>query len=113
MNRPVIPASRPEEDTPAPGPQRYSPEWLNALNDAQRQSPEIKEFSRCMHETGGKHVIWLFWHYQEKSLWTPPLALSRQGSMFFLDCGRGPFAVTAGHVYERYLADSQTCRVGG
>lgn len=27
--------------------------------------------------------------------------------MFFLDCGRGPFAVTADHVYEKYLEDSE------
>jgi hypothetical protein len=107
----MIPATLPEAGTPAAAPQPYSPEWLNAPNDAQRQSPDIKEFSRRMHDS--EHVTWLVWHYQEKGLWTPPLALWRQGSMFFLDCGRGPFAVTAGHVYEQYLEDSQRRHIGG
>jgi hypothetical protein len=66
----MIPATLPEAGTPAAAPQPYSPEWLNALNDAQRQSPEIKEFSRRMHDSGGEHVTWLVWHYQEKGLWT-------------------------------------------
>jgi hypothetical protein len=113
MNRPIIRTILPKDDTPSASPQPYSPEWLNALNDAQRQSSEIKEFSRRMHESGGKHVTWLFWHYQERDLWTPPLALSRQGSIFFLDCGRGPFAVTAGHVYDMYLEDFQRRHVRG
>ena len=103
MNRTIIPTTLPQDDRPAADPQPYSPEWLNALNDAQRQSPEIKEFSRRMHDSGAKHVTWLFWHYQERDLWTPLFALSHHGSMFFLDCGRGPFAVTAGHVYDAYL----------
>ena len=77
-----------------------SPEWLNALNDVQRQSPEIKEFSRRMHDSGAKHVTWLFWHYHERDLWTPLFALQHHGFMFFLDCGRGPFAVTAGHEHD-------------
>jgi hypothetical protein len=113
MNRLIIPTTLPQNNTPAAGPQPYSPKWLNALNDAQRQSSEIKEFSRRMHDGGGKHVTWLFWHYQEKSLWTPPFGLSRQGSIFFLDCGRGPFAVTAGHVYDAYLEDVQKRHVRG
>jgi hypothetical protein len=37
--------------------------------------------------------------------------LPRQGSMFFLDCGRGPFAVTAGHVFERFVEDRAQYRV--
>jgi len=113
MNRPIIPAALPEEHTPASPPQPYSPAWLNALNDTQRQSPEIREFSRSLHDSGGEHVTWLVWHYQEKTLWTPPMALWQQGSVFFLDCGRGPFAVTAGHVYEQFLKDCQTRRIGG
>ena len=96
MNRPIIPVTLPEAGTPAAALQPYSPQGLNALNDAQRQSPEIKEFSRCMHNSGGEHVTWLLWHYRETNLWTPPFALQRQGSMFFLDCGRGPFAVQPG-----------------
>jgi hypothetical protein len=113
MTRPIIPATLPEDKTPAAAPQPYRPEWLNALNDAQRQSPEVKEFSQRMHDSGGEHVTWLVWHYQEKKLWTPRFALWQQASMFFLDCGRGPFAVTAGHVYEQFLEDSHTRYIGG
>src|SRR5262245_4898571 len=104
MNQPIIPAILPENAVPADGPQPYSPEWLDGLSDAERQSPRVKEFYQRMHESAGMHVTWLVWSYQPKSqLWTPPLSLLRQGSIFFLDCGRGPFAVTAGHVYERYI----------
>jgi hypothetical protein len=113
MIRPIEPATLPGNSTPAAAPQPYTPEWLNALDDAQRQSPEFKEFSRRMHESGGEHVTWLLWNYQVKGLLTPPFALLQQGSMFFLDCGRGPFAVTAGHVYEQFLEDSQQRRIGG
>ena len=103
MSRTIIPTTLPQDGRPAADPQPYSPEWLNALNDAQRQSPEIKEFSRRMHDSAANHVTWLFWHYQARELSTPLFALSDNGSMFFLDCGRGPFAVTAGHVYDTYL----------
>jgi len=64
-----------------------------------------------MHDSGARYVTRLFWHYQDKSLWTPPFALAQHASMFFLDCGRGPFAVTAGHVYETYLECRQRRRV--
>jgi hypothetical protein len=89
MCGPIIPVTLAREgDAPVAPSQAYSPEWLNALTDAERQSPEIKEFSKRMHDSGGEHVTWLFWHYQERGLWTPPFALAHHGSMFFLDCGR-------------------------
>lgn len=113
MSRTIIPTTLPQDGRPAADPQPYSPEWLNALSDAQRQSPEIKEFSRRMHDSGAEHVTWLFWHYQERDLWTPLYALSHNGSMFFLDCGRGPFAVTAGHLYEAYLEHVRERQVRG
>jgi hypothetical protein len=103
MSQPIVPTTLPRDAVPITAPQPFGPEWLNALNDAERQSPEIKEFSRRMHDSGGEHVTWLFWHYQDRGLWTPPFALAHHGSMFFLDCGRGPFAVTAGHVFNAYL----------
>ena len=102
MSRTIIPRTLPQNDRSTADPEPYGPELLNALSDAQRQSPEIKEFSRRMHDSGAKRVTWLFWHYQKRDLWTPLYALSHNGSMFFLDCGRGPFAVTAAHVYETY-----------
>jgi hypothetical protein len=40
-------------------PKKLGPDWLNALNDAHRQSPEIKEFSRRLHDSGGEHVTWV------------------------------------------------------
>lgn len=41
----------------------------------------------------------------------------RNGSIFFLDCGEGPFAVTANHVYEKYLLGKREdpeimCQIG-
>jgi hypothetical protein len=33
--------------------------------------------------------------------------------MFFLDCGRGPFAVTAGHVFGQFVRDREERRVRG
>jgi hypothetical protein len=89
----------------------YSPEWLNALTDAERQSVAASDFSRSMHSSGGEHVAWLLWSTQENAKPTP-LAY-RQGSMFFLDCGRGPFAVTAGHVFEQFVKDRAELRVKG
>ena len=41
------------------------------------------------------------------------MALWQQGSVFFLDCGRGPFAVTAGHVFEQFVEDRARRRVRG
>jgi hypothetical protein len=81
----------------------YSPEWLNAQTDAEKQSVAVSEFSRSMHNRGGEHVAWLLWSVQEKAKPTP--LQYRQGSMFFLDCGSGPFAVTAGHVFEQFVED--------
>jgi hypothetical protein len=111
MSSLIIPTTLAEHRSPATPTQPYSPEWLNALSEKEKQSREIKEFSRRMHDSGGEHVTWLLWHYQERHLWTP--LLWRQGSMFFLDCGRGPFAVTAGHVFEQFVEDRAQRRVRG
>lgn len=38
------------------------------------------------------------------------------GTAFFLDCGTGPFGVTAGHVYEEFendAPDGARCQIGG
>jgi hypothetical protein len=101
----------PEELAPAAPPQPYTPEFLDALTEEQRQSPELKEFYQRIHNTGAEHVSWLFWRYESKSLKTP--LLPAQGSIFFLDCGRGPFAVTAGHVFEGFLEHRSAYRVRG
>src|ERR1700712_2849756 len=98
MPTPIILARQPERLEPTEALQPFTPDWLNGLSNADRQSPEMQEFSRRMHDAGAEHVNWLMWRYQSKVIETP--LLPRQGSMFFLDCGRGPFAVTAGHVFE-------------
>jgi len=67
------------------------------------------EFHRRMLDSGADHVTWFMWRYQSKTIETP--LLPRQGSMFFLDCGREPFAVTAGHVFEQFVEDRRLRRV--
>ncbi|HEX9587540.1 MAG TPA: hypothetical protein VGA15_07325 [Bradyrhizobium sp.] len=71
----------------------------------------MQEFYRRMLDSGSEYVAWFVWRYQSKVMRTP--LLPRQGSMFFLDCGRGPFAVTAGHVFERFIKDRAQYRVRG
>lgn len=93
------------------GPVPYSPDWLNALNDAEKQSLPVRNFSRSLHDDGCAHIAWLLWSTQARERSTP--LEYRQGSIFFLDCGRGPFAVTAGHVFEQFTADRAARRVRG
>jgi hypothetical protein len=89
----------------------YSPDWLNALSDTEKQSLPVRNFSRSLHDHGCAHVAWLLWSTQEREKPTP--LEYRQGSMFFLDCGKGPFAVTAGHVFEQFVSDRALRRVRG
>jgi hypothetical protein len=49
----------------------YSPDWLNALSEAERQSLSVRNFSRALHDDGGAHVAWLLWSVQEKDRPTP------------------------------------------
>jgi hypothetical protein len=98
----IIPTS-PGQRSPSEAPQPFTPEWLNGLSEAERKSPEMQEFSRRMHDSASGYIALLIWRYQSKVLETP--LLPRQGSVFFLDCGRGPFAVTAGHVFEQFVED--------
>jgi hypothetical protein len=111
MEKPVLVPSLPEDVAPAAAPQPYTPEQLNSLTEEQRQSPEFKEFYRRMHNSGAEYVTWLFWRYQSRLIETP--LLPSQGSMFFLDCGRGPFAVTAGHVFDTFVEHCGKYRVRG
>jgi hypothetical protein len=87
----------------------FTPERLNAMSMAERTSAAVKAFSLRRHNDAAEHVLWWLWRTQEKHALA---ALQpRQGSMFFLDCGRGPFAVTAAHVFDEFLGDRQTHRV--
>nr|WP_210345462.1 hypothetical protein [Bradyrhizobium diazoefficiens] len=102
MTRLIIPTPL-EHLAPSEAPQPFTPEWLNGLSEEGRKSSEMLEFHRRMLDSGAEHVTCLVWRYQSKTIETPLLA--RQGSMFFLDCGRGPFAVSAGHVFEQFVED--------
>jgi hypothetical protein len=92
---------------PAP----YTPEWLNSLADEEKKAIVGGEFGRRMHDSGGSRVTWLYWRGAPRILRAPPI--ERNGSAIILDCGRGLFAVTAGHVLEQWLADrNKTQRIG-
>jgi hypothetical protein len=99
----------PENACECQGPQPFTPQWLNGLSEAEKKSPETQEFSRRMHDSGAEHITWLMWRYQSRIIETQ--LLPRQGSIFFLDCGRGPFAVTAGHVFKQFVEDRQRQQV--
>lgn len=94
----------------------FTPERLNAMSMEERMSDGMRAFQRRRHDDGAAYVTWWLWRTHEKHLLTS--LKPAQGSMFFLDCGRGPFAVTAPHVYEEgYLKDLderrvRTCQIG-
>jgi len=56
-----------------------------------------------MHDDGAAHITWLFWHGRHKIIGAPPIV--HNSSAFLLDCGRGPFVVTAAHVFQQFLDD--------
>ena len=114
MNGLIIP-TLPKTLAPSEAPQPFTLEYLNGLSEEERKSPEMQEFGRRMNNSGSEYVALFVWRYQSKVIETP--FLPRQGSMFFLDCGRGPFAVTAGHVFEQFVEDHRlrrirSCQVG-
>src|SRR5258708_24119246 len=93
----------------------FTPERLNAMSMEERLSDPMKAFSRRRHDDGAAHVTWWLWRTQERNQLTP--LKPSQGSMFFLDCGRGAFAVTADHVYDGLLEDRDerrgcSCQIG-
>jgi hypothetical protein len=107
----LINPTPPEELAPAQAPQPFPPEWLNSLSEKDGKPSAMQEFYRRALDSGSEHVTWFVWRYQSKVMRTP--LLPRQGSMFFLDCGRGPFAATAGHGFERFIKDRAQYRVRG
>ena len=89
----------------------YSPEWLNSLDDEEKRAIAAGEFTRRLHENGAAHITWLFWRGPHRIIGAPPIV--HNGSAFLLDCGRGPFVVTAAHVFLQFLADKRHAqRVG-
>jgi hypothetical protein len=87
----------------------FTPERLNAMSPEERVSEPMKAFARRRHDDGAAHVTWWLWRTQERNELTP--LKPSQGSMFFLDCGRGAFAVTADHAYDGFLEDLDDRRV--
>jgi hypothetical protein len=83
----------------------YSPKWLNSLPDEEKQAVAAGEFTRRLHDSGGAHVTWIFWRGRHRIIGAPPI--SHGGSAFLLDCGRGPFVVTAAHVFSQFVIDKQ------
>lgn len=90
-------------------PEPYTPEWLDALTDEEKQDVAKSDFTLGMLDSGCEHVLPLAWSTRRRVRLAPDEW--RQGSLFFLDCGRGPFAVTAGHVMSAFMEDRATRRV--
>ncbi|HWS09505.1 MAG TPA: hypothetical protein VN362_16835 [Xanthobacteraceae bacterium] len=86
----------------------FTPEWLNALSDDEKKLLAESDFTRRMHDDGAAHITWLFWRGEHRIIGAPPVV--HGASAFLLDCGRGPFVVTAGHVYRQFLADAKRSR---
>ena len=62
------------------------------------------EFGKQLLRAAGAYCLPLFWQAQNaQGSWR----IMHNGTGFILDCGSGPFFVTAAHVYEGYLADQQ------
>jgi hypothetical protein len=86
----------------------FTPEWLNALSNDEKKIVAESEFARLMHDDGAAHITWLFWRGEHRIIGAPPIV--HGASAFVLDFGRGPFAVTAAHVYEQFIADTRKAR---
>lgn len=86
----------------------FTPEWLNTLRDDEKKIVAESAFARQMHDDGAAHIAWLFWRGERRIIGAPPIV--HGASAFLLDCGRGPFVVTAGHVYLQFLDDRRRSR---
>jgi hypothetical protein len=88
--------------------QPYSPASLNGLSDEEKQEVAGGPFVRWLHDRASEHITWLYWRGPHRIIGAPPI--EHNGSAFVLDCGRGPFVVTAAHVFSQYLADKARTR---
>lgn len=80
--------------------------WLDGLSDAQKSIVAAGPFPKLLRRLASIKVSPISWV-------TVPhhgVPYVHNGSIFFLDCGAGPFAVTAGHVYTEYLQDLAIAR---
>ena len=57
------------------------------------------DFGKQLLRAACEYSIPIFWSSLKKGKWL----LDNNGTAFVLDCGKGPFIVTAAHVYESYL----------
>jgi hypothetical protein len=81
----------------------YSPEWLNSPTNEEKRSVAGSDFTRRLHDSGGAHITWLFWRGRSRIIGAPPIV--HNGSAFLL--GRGPFVVTAAHVFSQFIRDKR------
>ena len=60
------------------------------------------DFGKELHKNACAYCHPIFWAVRDKEgFWK----IQANGTAFVLDCGKGPFLVTAAHVYEGYLSD--------
>lgn len=57
------------------------------------------DFGKVLFHNARNYAIPLAWGIEERGEWK----ILSNGTAFMLDCGQGPFLVTAAHVYEGYL----------
>jgi hypothetical protein len=57
------------------------------------------DFGRTLLENALNYATPLAWAAEEGDAWQ----ILANGTAFILDCGQGPFLITAAHVYEKYL----------
>lgn len=82
-----------------------TPSWYASLSDEQKKAAMQGDFGRMLHNRGAKFVTWIAFE-TPGSQGSAELRL-RNASIFLLDFGDGPFAVTAGHVYSAYFEAKQ------
>jgi len=61
------------------------------------------DFGKALLKAASDYAIPLFWGTPDNDHWQ----VCNNGTAFILDCGQGPFLVTAAHVYEGYLAKKE------
>ncbi|MBI3915536.1 MAG: hypothetical protein HY322_00825 [Betaproteobacteria bacterium] len=90
-----------------------TPAWLDALSYEHKKIVATGPFPRRLRRLAAAHVGMFSWVMVPHE-GNPEI---HNGSMFLLDCGQGPFLVTAGHVYTGYLAQRDSakrniCQIG-
>lgn len=83
-----------------------TPAWLDALPDEHKKIVASGPFAQRLRRLAAGHVgtfSWVMVPHEGDPEW-------HNGSMFLLDCGQGPFIVTAGHVYTGYMTQRDAAR---